>query len=260
MSNFHATKKYLKFLIQSKTQYGIHSEFVYDLVIHALYKKKSPTLFKQWQQARKELLKDHRRIEISDKSAGSQAFSDDKRKISAVEKNAGISTKKARILQNIVLHRNPESILELGTSLGLGSLALSLPKKGQLTTVEACSNSLKVAKNLFEHYQIGSFVSTQNLDFDTYLDQLEKNVLFDLVIIDGNHTYEATWRYFNKISKHIHTQSLIILDDLYWSKEMTNAWEDICKSAQVSISIDSFDLGFLFFREGIEKQHFRIRV
>ena len=260
MSKLHTAKHYLKFLLNSKNQYGIHSEFVYDLVIHALYGKKEPSLLRSWKKARKELLKDHRMIEILDKGAGSQVFSDHKRKISAVAKNAGSSTKKARILQNIVLHRKPTNILELGTSLGLGSLALSLPKTAQLTTVEACPNSLEVARDLFEQYEVGSFVNAHNVDFDTYLYRLEKKVQFDLIVIDGNHTYDATWRYFNKLSEHIGPQGLIILDDLYWSKGMTSAWQEICADPRVSVSIDGFSLGFLFFRGGIEKQHFRIRL
>ncbi len=260
MSSFHTAKQYLKFLIQSRNQYGIHSEFVYDLVINALYRKKDKKYFQDWKTARQSLLNNDDTIEIKDRGAGSQVFSGTERKISAVAKNAGASTKKARILQNIVLHRQPDNILELGTSLGLGSLALSLPKTAQLTTVEACPNSLEIASELFEQYEVGSFVNAHNVDFDTYLYRLEKNTRFDLIVIDGNHTYDATWRYFNKLSEHIGPRGLIILDDLYWSKGMTSAWQEICADPRVSVSIDGFSLGFLFFRGGIEKQHFRIRL
>lgn len=260
MSSFYSIKEYLKFLPGSTNQYGIHSEFVYDFVIHALYKKIEKSYVNPWLKARQSLLNNHNEIEMTDLGAGSRVFTGNTRKISAVAKNAGASTKKARILQNIVIHRQPDNILELGTSLGLGSLALSLPKTGQLTTVEACPNSLEIAKGLFEQYEVGSFVHAHNVDFDTYLYRLEKKTRFNLIVIDGNHTYEATWHYFNKLSEHIGPQGLIILDDLYWSKGMTSAWQEICADPRVSVSINGFSLGFLFFRGGIEKQHFRIRL
>ena len=260
MSLFYPIKEYLKFLSKSTNQYGIHSAFVYDLVINALYKKKDKAYFPSWKSARQSLLSNHKSIEINDLGAGSQVFSEKKRKISALAKNAGASSKKARILQNIVLHRQPQQLLELGTSLGLGSLALSLPKIGKLTTVEACSQSLKVARNLFQQCKAGEVITTENVDFDRYLDRLEEKVQFDLVVIDGNHTYEATWRYFKKLSAYLHADSLLVVDDLYWSEGMAQAWNEICQSKTISISIDTFELGFLFFRSGIEKQHFRIRV
>ena len=260
MNSFYPIKEYVKFLPKSINQYGIHSEFVYDLLINALYKKKDKKYFQDWKTARKSLLNNHKSIEIKDLGAGSKVFSGTERKISALAKTAGASSKKARILQNIVLHRQPQQILELGTSLGLGSLAMSLPKVGELTTVEACPNTLKVARDLFQEYQVGQVITIENVDFDTYLDRLEKKVHFDLVIIDGNHTYEATWHYFKKLSAHLHTDSLLVLDDLYWSKGMTQAWNEICQSEKISISIDTFELGFLFFRTGIEKQHFMIRI
>ena len=260
MSSFYPIKEYFKFLSKSTNQYGIHSAFVYDLVINALYKKKDKAYFPIWKSAHQSLLNNHKSIVIKDLGAGSQVFSGEKRKISALAKNAGASSNKARILQNIVLHRQPKQLLELGTSLGLGSLALSLPKVGKLTTVEACPQSLKVAQNLFKEYCVDEVITTENVDFDRYLDRLEKKVQFDLIVIDGNHTYEATWRYFKKLSAHLHADSLLVVDDLYWSEGMTQAWNEICQSGIISISIDTFELGFLFFRSGIEKQHFRIRV
>ena len=260
MSSLYPIKEYVKFLPKSTNQYGIHSDFVYDFVIRALYKKNDKKHFQDWKSARRSLLQNHNFIKIQDQGAGSQVFSGTQRKISALAKTAGASAKKAKILQNIVLHRQPQQILELGTSLGLGSLAMSLPKVGNLTTIEACPNSLNVAKDLFQQYQVDKVITTENVDFDTYLDRLEKKVHFDLVIIDGNHTYEATWHYFKKLSAHLHADSLLVLDDLYWSKGMTQAWKEICQSENISISIDTFELGFLFFRTGIEKQHFRIRL
>jgi hypothetical protein len=52
---------------------------------------------------------------------------------------------------------------------------------------------------------------------------------------------------------------VVILDDIYWSKEMTQAWEELKNHPKVTLSIDIFTKGILFFRkEHQDKAHFQI--
>ena len=48
--------------------------------------------------------------------------------------------------------------------------------------------------------------------------------------------------------------------NIYCNKEMTEAWNIIQKQKKVTVSIDTFYLGFLFFRKEQPKQHFTIRL
>ena len=41
---------------------------------------------------------------------------------------------------------------------------------------------------------------------------------------------------------------------------MEEAWEEIKKHKQVTLSIDLFQIGIIFFREMPEKQHFTLRL
>jgi hypothetical protein len=44
------------------------------------------------------------------------------------------------------------------------------------------------------------------------------------------------------------------VDDIYWSEGMTKAWQAIKKHPDVTLSIDIFDIGIVFFRKELSKQ------
>ena len=46
---------------------------------------------------------------------------------------------------------------------------------------------------------------------------------------------------------------MVILDDIHWSKEMNQAWKTIKARPEISISIDLFEAGVLFFKRDIPK-------
>jgi hypothetical protein len=51
----------------------------------------------------------------------------------------------------------------------------------------------------------------------------------------------------------------MIFDDIYWNKDMEKAWQEIKNNQKVTVSIDLFYFGLIFFRKEQEKQHFILR-
>jgi len=77
----------------------------------------------------------------------------------------------------------------------------------------------------------------------------------DAVLMDANHHYEPTIKYFNWLTAVIHPRSVIIMDDIHSSKEMEKAWQEIKNHEMVYASIDLFRCGILFFDPSLNKQH-----
>ncbi|MDQ4140835.1 MAG: SAM-dependent methyltransferase, partial [Bacteroidota bacterium] len=69
-----------------------------------------------------------------------------------------------------------------------------------------------------------------------------------------------TLRYFDWCREKATESSIFVFDDIYWSKEMQQAWRQICAHPEVMISVDLFYLGLVFFRKNQPKQHFTIRI
>jgi len=254
---------YFKFLAQSTNQHGVHSPFVYNLVTKCFYDKKKYPEYKALEHYRKSLLKNNSVISVTDFGAGSRVFKSNERKIAAIAKNAGISKKRAQLLLRITDYLEPESILEIGTSLGLATSALALGNpNAKITTLEGCSNTQKVAKETFRELNLNhqniEFVTTE---FSTYLYNLKaENSNFKLIYFDGNHSKKATLEYFKLLLPTLTNDSVWIFDDIHWSLDMNQAWEEIKKHEKVKVTIDTFQWGLVFFRKEQEKEHFTIRI
>lgn len=256
-------KAYLGFLIKSTNEHGVHSPFVFDLVTKCFYDRNKYSEYIQLNKYRKSLLANKDNITITDFGAGSRVFSTDKRQISRIAKNAGISAKRAALLYRISRYFKPNNVLELGTSLGLSTSALYFGSpQAKLITLEGCPNTLAVAKSQFDEFTINQKnIDFVNTEFSTYLKKPEiSNQKFDLIYFDGNHSKEATLEYFRLLLPTVTNDSVWIFDDIYWSKSMSEAWEEIKKNEKVKVTIDTHQWGLVFFRREQEKEHFTIRV
>lgn len=255
----HQAKSYIRFLRLSKNKHGIHSPFVFDLTTKCFNDKTKHSGYPALKRYRKALIQDPDEIEMKDFGEGSRIFKGNARKVSEIVKIAGLTKKRQKLLYRLAAYFDCKNILELGTSVGLGSIALASPNiKATVHTVEGCTNTLEKAKEYFKKFGFRNIV-THNAIFKDYLSNLTDET-FDLILVDGDHNGERTYEYFQTLLKHIHNDSLIIFDDIYWSESMTEAWNKICKNERVTVSIDTFQWGLVFFRKEQQKQHFVIRL
>lgn len=252
-------KSYLNFLWNSKNQHGVHSPFVFDLVTKCFYDRKKYAEYAILKNYRKTLLANKNTIEVTDFGAGSRVFKSNTRTINQIAKNAGISPKRAELLFRITHYFQPESILEIGTSLGLATSALSTANKNsRITTLEGCLNTMEIAKSQFQLQNINT-VEFINTEFSKYLKDFQIST-FDLIYFDGNHSKSATLNYFKLLLPTISNKTVWIFDDIHWSKDMEEAWEVIKNHPKVTVTIDTFQWGLVFFRKEQEKEHFIIRI
>jgi len=255
---FYQITSYIKHRLRSTNQHGIHSPFVYDLVTKCFYDKSDHAEYSILKKYQNKLLRSKETINVTDFGVGSRIFRSNTRKVSAIAKNAGISNKRQRLLYRLVRYFGSNGILELGTSLGLGTSALALGNpSAQVVTVEGCPNTSAKAQEMFKEFELNN-IRLYNTTFDDFLSSFTETC--DLVYIDGNHSKERTLQYFELLLKKTHNDSVIVLDDIYWSRSMTEAWEQIIEHPDVTVSIDTYQWGILFFRKEQEKQHFCIRV
>ncbi|MEX1381923.1 O-methyltransferase [Lutibacter sp.] len=199
-------------------------------------------------------------ITVNDFGRGSKIFKTQNRKVAQIAKVAGISKKRAALLIRLIAYVKPKTILELGTSLGLSTAALSIGNpNASIITVEGCKNTAKKAEELFSEFNLTN-IKLINNQFKDALPKLVNNTNFDFIYFDGNHQKEATLNYFKQCLVTATNNSVFIFDDINWSKEMQEAWEEIKNNPKVTITIDTYFWGIVFFRTQQAKQHFTIRV
>ncbi|WP_298224717.1 class I SAM-dependent methyltransferase [Flavobacterium sp.] len=256
----HQIKSFLRFLWNSKNQHGVHSPFVFALVTQCFYDKKIKPEYAVLRNYRNALLQNKNTIEVTDFGAGSRVFKSNTRAIHQIAKNAGISKKRSELLLRITQYFQPQNILEVGTSLGLATSALSLGNpKSKITTLEGCPETAKIAQNQFEKLQFKN-IESEVTEFENFLNKQTTNDNWQLVYFDGNHSKEATLQYFELLLPTITNETVWIFDDIHWSADMEAAWEIIKNHPKVTVTMDTFQWGLVFFRTEQEKEHFVIRT
>ena len=268
--------RYFKFLISSQNQHGLHSPFVYELVTRCFYDKTKYPEYEVLENYRKELLEDKRQIAVTDFGAGSRVFKSKDREIAAIARNVGIPKKRAKFLFRLAKYLECRDILELGTSLGIGTSALALNKTSQVTSIEGCPQTAEVARDQLKKFGFEN-VNLIIGEFEKMLEDIvesgewrlerkrktpnhEQKTTFDLIYFDGHHTKDATLKYFKLLLPAAHNDTVFVFDDIHWSAGMEEAWEIIKKHPEVRVSIDTFHLGLIFFRKEQVKQDFIIRL
>ncbi|NLD64584.1 MAG: class I SAM-dependent methyltransferase, partial [Bacteroidales bacterium] len=154
-------------------------------------------------------------------------------------------------------------ILELGTSLGISTLALALgaPHR-RVITVEGCPELAAIARdNLQRHGAINTEVICG--EFSDALSLLRKrDTKIGMAFIDGNHRGPALAGYVKKI-REMGDEMIIVADDIRLNREMIRAWElltaDTTAALNATASLETFRFGILFFLPNLTPGRYRIR-
>ncbi len=262
-SKWQLAVKYLTYyLISSNGKgHGTHSPFIFHFITHVLNDKQHYPEYDTVESLRKQLLRDETVLTIEDYGAGSSIAKSSQRSIASIAKNAAKPEKFGQLLFRMIKAYQPRSVLELGTSLGITTCYLSMAKPGaNLITMEGAGEVAIVASRNFEKMRIDNIVIEQG-NFDHTLSSVIRRVSsVDFAFIDGNHRREPTERYFHELLNKTNNDSILIFDDIHWSREMEQAWETIKAHPSVRCTVDLFFIGIIFFRQEFqEKQHFTIR-
>ncbi len=251
----------LKYYWEAKTIFSAHSPFIYQFMKDVMGDKGGNGHVNWIETKRSELLNSEASIPFIEYGAGSSIGANNAtRKVSDIAKNSLSGRWQCRILHNLVNYYKAEHILEVGTSLGISTAYLAAGNPhAKIMTLEGNPDSAKIAKKVFKELdfetidvRVGEFgVTLQNAvnELDT----------IDMAFLDGNHRKQATIDYFNLLKSKTSKKSIFVVDDIYWSKGMNEAWNEIIGDDAVAFSIDLFRMGILIFDHTImPKQHFKL--
>jgi predicted O-methyltransferase YrrM len=254
--------RYLNYLLFSRhgKGQGIHSPFVFNLVSDIFRNKTGSDIVFSIEKIRKRLFADHRRLEVNDLGAGSKKMKTSLRKVSDIARYSAIPVKYGILLSNIAKAFGKPVILEFGTSLGISTMymAASCPEV-TVITMEGCTATSEIASGNFREAGLNN-IRIINGSFDDILPQIRyENIRPGLVFIDGNHRKEHVIRYFSQVADMTHSRSVVIIDDINSSQEMAEAWHEIKNHKKVTLSVDIFRMGMVFFREGLNHFNYVVR-
>jgi len=259
---FFRASKYLKYKLLSRHRkgHGIHSPFVFDLICRVFRNKTDDDIVCTIETIRNKMISDERSINVNDLGAGSEKHKTNLRKVSQIARYSSVPEKYGILLSDMASEFGDPFIVELGTSLGISTMYMAMANRGVVVkTIEGCQTTSEIATENFKDAGIRN-IEVFNGSFDEILPGIinEENKP-GLIFIDGNHRKEPVLRYFMQIAKVSDAKTVVIIDDIYYSSEMEDAWNEIKRSEKVSVTVDIFRMGIVFFKEGIAHNDYIIR-
>ena len=255
--------KYLQYYLTASNGkgHGVHSPFVFDFIKNVLNDDRHFYAYDNVERVRESLLRNDTVLQLKDFGAGSVVTKSKERKVSSIAKSALKPKKFGQLLMRIVNYYQLQTSVELGTCFGVTSAYIASGNvKGKLCTMEGAEQVAAIAKKYFEKLQLYNIEIVEG-NFDDTLPKVLKQIRnIDLAFIDGNHRKEPTLAYFNQLLQKKNEYSIFIFDDIHWSRGMEEAWRQIQQHPEVTLTIDLFFIGLVFFRkEQKVAQHFEIR-
>ena len=246
--------EFIKYVCGSKGRHAFHSPFVYDFKDKCLTLKLNDLFLKERKKQQKGLKNDISSFKMEDFGAGSRKLQE-VRIVKEVYKSAATKGVFLDLLSQLSGFYQPKQILELGTSLGVGTFALTYGN-GKITTVDACEKTQTFAKHYFPKTK--AEIVFVNDNFQHFIEK--DTTVYDLIFIDGHHDGRALKDYLKALEKNSHDETIFILDDIRWSRSMLQLWKEIISDNHYHLSIDLFKFGIVIKRHHQNKQHFVVRL
>ncbi len=259
--NLYAFGAFLRYYFAAQTIYDTDSAFLLGLHQEVLEQEGGYYAFLELEAYRQQLRLSAESISVEDMGAGSKAMGNKMRRVADIARYSLSPAWEGQLLFRLVNWLQPTYKIELGTSLGLTTLYQHLPnaRSSQFFTLEGCAQTAGIAARRFSQLEIAPSLIIGNFDeqLPAVLQKLER---VDYAFIDGNHREEPTLRYFHWLMERAHAHTVLVFDDIHWSKEMAAAWAKIKADERVFLTIDLFKMGIVFLNptNTPSPQHWRL--
>jgi len=252
-------QSYLNLALKGRSKYYIHSPFVFQLIQEVIDKQLETPSTQAIKSYRDSLKK--RLLPMSSIVPGLEYISPPKdASLAYLNKQASIPHAYGRCLHHLVQFMQAKKVLEIGSCIGISSAYMASANKVELLQcLEGNPLRIQAAEEMHQELGINNIYTTEGLFQDTLPSLCSKGKSWDFVYMDGHHEYAPTMDYFHMLLPTLHEASCVVMDDIYWSKGMNKAWNEIRTHPNVMLSVDLFRFGWLFFNSNRkEQEHFKL--
>ena len=217
---------WIDYLLKRKSEYKIHSPFVYDFM--------------------RKVLNDHGTNRDYDTIYRIARLLDKRKHISYNQR------KQSRLLYRLVRYFEPESVVSFGKLSALNTSALALGHLQTKVYLEESDDFLETLNSM----GVVNVSLIQPAEFDS---EHFKRLNTGFVFFSRDSFEEDTWDYLADCLSHKTSESVFVFEGIHHNRDMQDAWEEIKANEDVSVTFDLYCVGLVFFKEGIEKQDFVLK-
>lgn len=247
---------YFKHQLTANNRHGTHSPFVYQLADEVIYDFSDKKVYGALEDQRKKLFNDDSDIEITRQEEDNKLKKKSNQKVKGLAKKVLKKPRLGQLIFRLAQNSLLKQVIVFDANFGISAayLAKACPQ-ANVVAVENCSATAVIANQIFKELKLNNVA----LQLGNFTEVLPTNRNLDFVYIDGNQSKTTILAYFNWCLPQLHDQSVFICNDIYKSNDMKAAWKELKNHPQVTVTIDLFWLGLVYFRKGQAKEHFKLK-
>ena len=242
---------------------SFHSPYLFKLFTYCCDDQNDFDDFPFIEQKRKSLLRSGDKIKRIDYGTGKENKNlTTEELISKIARRSLSLPFQCRFLYRLMKLMKPKVILEFGTSLGITASYMAKGSvESMVITVEGDPGLVEKAIEVFSELETGN-IQIVNSTFEDYLhDGLQEITSIDFLFLDGNHKSGPLISYYQALRPKFNSSTIVMVDDIYWSKDMQEGWATLIKMPEVTQSVDCYHFGLLFFNpDFLDKENHMIKL
>ena len=244
---------YFNYRLKAQGPSAIHSPFVFGLLTKVIKPSRSFRL-EGVEAVRKKIAKDHQVVDLMDFKTNLPY----RTTLSSIVKHSSSTSRFSAFLHFLTNWLDVKTILETGTSLGINTQYLAHSNVKEVVTIEGSQILAQLANRYFNE-SISHKIESIKGDIQTVFLPTIERLQPELIFLDADHRGSVIEKQVELILNHNPMIQCIIIHDIYWSKDMFEAWDKITHDKHFSLTIDLFQAGLIFPKMDMEKQHFTLR-
>ncbi len=261
---------YFIFKLKASNEHGVHSPFVFHLLTNVIYNKNEYYCFKNIANLKLQFVSSKNifnwvknKFSLPNNTLGKNYSESDFRLINNTNQiycHNKYSVKYSKLLFRLVNHFQPEHIIEIGTSFSIHSIYLaSACSKTSLITIEQNAEIADVTKDKFKKINLINIEQKFGNIPTSIFEIFSRFSTLNFVCFNRGFCASETLNYFTLCLEKVSKDSIFVFCDIYASSSNKELWNTIKNNNRVSVTIDFFFMGIVFFHKEQAKQNFRIK-
>lgn len=242
--------------IRYRKGYGVHSPFVFNLITKVINESCSYYSFCDIELLRKQLLFRDQLIAYPGRQ---QRGCIRQRTVGEIVEREAIKPKHGALLFRLTNYFKSKNILQLGPSMGLSTLYLTSYAPGlKCIALESVPEFATIARLVFEKegknpvdLRIGAYA-------DLLPQALEDMGKTDFIFFNTLYEQHNNLSLFNECMKYIHEDTVFVLEGIKVSSKMRELWQNICARPDVTVTVDLYSMGIVFFNRKLHKRNYKV--
>jgi len=218
--------------------YGIHSPFMYSLITKVIEENSPYYIFEDIEKERKRLLSQKNETGILTRKE-------------TQSKNYGA------LLFRLVNFFKPTTVLQIGSVTGIMSLYLANASKRCKYYFLEEREGLFDSYDFIQNHQLDNLIMKEG-DYEVQLKELKTELPeVDLIHLNLRGDTEKTEKVIKLLIPFIHKNTILLIDGIGINKSMQKFWSGFIQTHSISVSLDLYALGIVFFDKKYHKQNFK---